>query len=626
MAERRFPIGAEPQEDGVHFRVWAPRRKRVAVALEGGATIALEAEERGYFSGLVREAKVGSRYRFALDDDGAFPDPASRYQPEGPHGPSQVVAPKHRWGDADYRGPGKEGQLIYELHVGTFTREGTYRAAAEQLDHLADVGVTVIELMPVAEFPGRFGWGYDGVDLFAPSHLYGEPDDLRAFIDAAHARGIGVILDVVYNHLGPSGNYLRCYALEYFTDKYENEWGDAINFDGPKSEHVREFFVTNARYWIEEFHFDGLRLDATQQIFDDGPLHVVAEITRAVRDAAGEKHTLIVAENEPQESVIVRPVEHGGHDVDMLWNDDFHHTAHVAATGFDEAYYSDYGGTPQELLSALKWGYLFQGQRYLWQKKRRGMPALDLEPWRFVTFVQNHDQIANSARGERLDKLTSPSTLRAVTALVLLGPGTPMLFQGQEFGASQPFLYFADHEPELARLVHEGRREFLSQFPSVASLGDLVDPPDAPATFAKCKLDHAERQKNEPVCSLHRDLARIRRELRGKCDGAILSQSAFLLRFMTGRSMTRRSMTGRSVTGSDDHLVLVNLGHRLTLERIPEPLLAPPQGGRWELRWSSEDPLYGGHGVAPVETEEGSFILPAQSTSLLVARVAEEPR
>ncbi len=485
------------------------------------------------------------------------------------------------------------------MHIGTFTPEGTYAAATERLSMLADVGVTVIELMPVAEFAGRFGWGYDGVDLWAPTHLYGRPDDLRRFVDRAHALGIGVILDVVYNHFGPDGNYLKQFSNTYFSDKYENEWGEPINFDGPGSAGVRELCVENAGYWVQEFHFDGLRLDATQQIFDASPDHLVAAIARRVRSAAGGRGCLLVAENEPQETRMVRAPEAGGYGLDALWNDDFHHSARVALTGHNEAYYSDYRGTPQEILSAVKWGYLYQGQRYAWQKHRRGTPALDLPATSFVTFLENHDQVANSARGERLTTLTSPGMLRAMTAVVLLGPATPMLFQGQEWGSTRPFAYFADHKPELAKAVNEGRRKFLSQFPSCATEAAQaqVPTPHDEATFTACKLDWSERERNQGWLALHRDLLRLRHDdqafARGDCScihGAVVDHDALVLRF---------------ACPTGDRLLVVNLGRDLSLGSIAEPLLAPPYQHRWRTLWSSEDPQYGGQGTGPVESEAG---------------------
>ncbi|MGA3118711.1 MAG: alpha-amylase family glycosyl hydrolase, partial [Syntrophobacteraceae bacterium] len=397
--QRRYPIGAEVQPNGgTHFRVWAPRPKKVEVLLEAGpgapGTVQLKQQEDGYFAGLVPQAAEGTCYRFRLDDAGCFPDPVSRYQPDGPHGVSQVVDPSgFGWNDSRWQGVGLEGQVIYEMHIGTFTREGTWQAAQRELGELADCGITVLEVMPVADFPGRFGWGYDGVGQFAPVRLYGEPDDFRRFVDEAHRVGLGVILDVVYNHFGPDGEYLNEFSPDYFTDRYESEWGEPINFDGEKAGPVREFFITNAAYWIEEFHIDGLRLDATQDIFDASPENIMTAIGKRLREAARGRKTIIVAENEPQLTKLMRPIESGGYGLDALWNDDFHHSGMVAMTGRNEAYYTDYLGKPQEFISMVKYGYLYQGQRYKWQKKRRGTPGLRLAPAKFVTYIQNHDQI-----------------------------------------------------------------------------------------------------------------------------------------------------------------------------------------------------------------------------------------
>jgi len=375
--QRRYPIGAEPAPaGGVHFRVWAPIRQELEVRIEQGPVIELTREPDGYFSGWVEEAKAGTLYRF-----GQFSDPASRFQPDGPHGPSQVIDPSSfQWTDAEWKGASLEGQILYEVHIGTFTQQGTWSAAARELPELAGAGITVLEIMPVADFPGRFGWGYDGVGLFAPVWLYGQPDDFRAFVNSAHNLGVAVILDVVYNHFGPDGNYLKEFSPAYFTGRYENDWGEAVNFDGPDSGPVREFVLTNAAYWIEEFHLDGLRLDATQQIFDASADHILAAVGRRVREAARGRATIIVGENEPQQAKLAAPLAQGGYGLDGLWNDDFHHSAIVAMTGRNEAYYTDYRGSPQEFVSAAKYGFLFQGQRYKWQKQRRGTPARALGP------------------------------------------------------------------------------------------------------------------------------------------------------------------------------------------------------------------------------------------------------
>ena len=431
---RRRPIGAELIEgDGVHFRVWAPRRERVTLVVERGPEVVLAPETGGYFAGACATAKAGTRYRFRLDDDALLvPDPASRFQPEGPHGPSEVIDPRaFAWRDGAWRGA-PDDQVVYELHVGTFTPEGTFAAAARELPALAELGITTVEVMPVADFAGARGWGYDGVDLFAPTRLYGRPDDLRAFVDAAHRLGLAVILDVVYNHFGPDGNYLGQFA-EYTTKRHAGDWGDPLDM---ASAPVREYLTTNAAMWIDEYHLDGLRLDAIHGIFDDTAEHIVAAVVRAARAAGGDRRIWIVAEHEHQDVRLLR--EYG---VDALWNDDYHHAAYGALTGRHEAYMRDYRGTAQELLAVVRHGFLHQA-------------VFDLAPARFVIYLDNHDQVANRrADGARLDKLAAAGAYRALTALLLLAPSTPMLFQGQEHAASSPFLYFVDHAGELGGLV-----------------------------------------------------------------------------------------------------------------------------------------------------------------------------
>ncbi len=615
---RRYPVGAEPRGDGsVHVRVWAPAAREVTVVVTARGTdtareVPLAFEEGGYFAGLV-DARVGDTYRFRLDQsDRLLPDPASRFQPSGPHGPSEIIdAAAFRWTDHAWTGVRPVGQVIYELHVGTFTTAGTYATAAEQLPALAAVGITVIELMPLAEFEGRFGWGYDGVDLFAPSHLYGRPDDLRRFVDRAHGLGIGVILDVVYNHLGPVGNYLRQFSPSYFSRRYENEWGDALNFDDEDAGPVRDLFIANAAYWIDEFHVDGLRLDATQQIFDATDDHLVGAVTRAARAAAPGRSVYVVAENEPQQTRLVRPAAEGGYGVDALWNDDFHHAATVAMSGRGEAYYSDTTGSAQELIACAKYGYLFQGQHYHWQRRPRGSYGLDLPPHCFVTYLQNHDQVANSARGLRGHQLTSPAQWRAMTALWLLMPGTPMLFQGQEFSASAPFLYFADFDEALNTAVRRGRSEFLQQFPSVADFeqrGRIAEP-SSPDTFRRSAIDHAERDAHAESYALHVDLLRLRREIqalqqpqRGGCDGTVLTPDALALRLFDGEPRAHR-------------LVVTNLGSRFERPSVADPLVAPPDGLRWTLRWSSEHPAYGGGGTPDI-WKAGTWCVPGRITLL----------
>jgi maltooligosyltrehalose trehalohydrolase len=602
MSQRRRAVGAEVADGGVDVRVWAPSRRAVSVVIEGGPELALDPERDGYFRGLVRGIGAGARYRFRLDGEHeTYPDPASRYQPEGPHGASEVIDPAYEWRHA-HTLPGK-GLVLYELHVGTFTPEGTYASAMEKLPLISDAGVNVIELMPLNEFAGAFGWGYDGVDLWAPMHVYGTPDELRRLIDAAHGHGLAVILDVVYNHLGPDGCYLAKFTPDYFTKRYANEWGDAINFDGEHAHGVRTFIAENAAYWIDEYRLDGLRIDATQSMFDASPKHILCEIADQARAAARGREIYLVGENEPQD---VRMVEEDG--LDAMWNDDWHHSAAVALTGHAEAYYTDYRGTPQEFISMARLGFLYQGQRYRWQKKRRGTPSHHLPPRRFVCYLQNHDQVANSARGQRIQQLTSAGAFRAMTALLLLQPQTPLLFQGQELATSKPFVYFADHPPELAREVAKGRKDFLRQFPSIAADDSMLDEPHDRATFELCKLDWAERETNGETLALHRDLIALRRsdpvfaaESNANLHGAVLGAEAFALRWLNG---------------GDDRLLLVNLGSDLHLDPAPEPLLAPPLGARWTLLWSSESPRYGGNGTAPLETDE-NWRIPGRAAVVL---------
>ena len=613
-------LGAQVETGGVRFRVWAPKRARVDVVLEeSGRSFPLMKDEAGYFSGLVPIATAGMLYRYRLDNGDAYPDPCSRYQPQGPHGPSLIVDPStYAWRYPDWQGVRMQGQVIYELHVGTFTPEGTLDATIAQFDELKDCGVTVIELMPLAEFPGRWNWGYDGVDLFAPAHVYGDPDALKRFVDAAHERGLGVILDVVYNHFGPDGNYLPAFSDLYLTDRHPNEWGQAINFDGQGSGPVREFFIQNACYWITEFKLDGLRLDAVHAIYDDSPVHVLAELSRQARVAAGARSIVLIAECESQLITTIQSIEHGGWGLDGVWSDDFHHISRVALTGRGQAYYSDYRGTAQELLSVIKRGFVYQGQRYQWQKKPRGTVVKNEPASGFVFYLQNHDQVANHLHGDRIHALASHARYRAIAALLLLAPETPMLFMGQEFGASNPFLFFADHHSDLAAKVYEGRKKFLAEFPEYATpeaQAAVPDPADE-ATFQRSCLDLSERSRHAPIYRLHKDLLRLRRDDailarqdRRSLDGATLSPQALALRYMG--------------PADDDRLLVVNLGPDLNFMPAPEPLLAPVRDGSWTLQWSSEHPLYGGPGIVNPLSEEGWRI--PSATATVFRSVRKEP-
>ena len=600
--------------DGADVRVWAPGHRKVTLVIESGARsgreIALERRDGGYHAALVPGLVAGTHYRFRLGDDPALlADPASRYQPDGPFGPSQIVDPSFAWSDASWRGIAAERHVLYELHLGTFTHEGTWSAAAAWLDYLAELGVTTLEIMPVAEFAGRHGWGYDGVNLFAPCRRYGTPDDMRRFVDRAHGAGLAVILDVVYNHFGPAGNQLPSWSPAYQSDR-SNEWGVGFNFDGASSAAVRELAITNAGYWIDEFHLDGLRLDATQAIHDRSPDHIVGAIARAARAAGGGRRIFIVGENEPQDTGLLAPP----FELDALWNDDFHHAARVAATGVREGYLQDYRGSAQELVAAVKHGFLYQGQHYAWQRGPRGGSTRGVARNRLVHFLENHDQIANVGFGERLLALSDAATLRALTAVLLLAPGLPMLFQGQEHAAGEPWRFFVDHAPPLAAAVRDGRARFVAQFPRLATpeaqaaLAAIADP-TVEATFRGCVLDPRHRRLDHPWVALHRDLLRLRRDDPAftdprpeALDGAVLTERAFALRYQQPDPLR-------------DRLMLVNLGPTFTAASLAEPLIAPVANTAWRLIWSSEDPRYGGHGTPPPVTAQ--LAIPARAAIVL---------
>jgi maltooligosyltrehalose trehalohydrolase len=596
---RKRPIGAEilsTPEPGVHFRVWAPAAtKKIAVVIDAPEPreIVLGTEPHGYAAGFAPGLGAGTRYRFRIDDGALVADPASRFQPEGPFGWSQVVDPgAFAWTDHGWHGIAPHRHVVYELHVGTFTPRGTWAAATAELPFLAELGLTTIELMPVAEFDGAYNWGYDGVDLFAPAHVYGEPAELRRFVDRAHALGLAVILDVVYNHLGPSGNPLGAFAPEYFHRDRANDWGDSLDFGRAQ---VREFYLENAAYWIEEFHLDGLRLDATQVIHDPSEPHILAEIATRARAAAPGRHVWIAGENEPQNTALLR--EFG---LDALWNDDFHHAARVAATGVIDGYLHDYTGSVRELVAAIRHGFLYQGQMYPWQRNPRGSSTRGLARARFVHFLENHDQIANLGFGERLGELTGPAMLRALTAVLLLAPSVPLLFQGQETGSRRPWRFFCDHRGELADAVRRGRAAFAAQFQRLATreAQAQVRDPCAKATFDACILDPAERDFTRPFVALHRDLLHLRRDdpaftdpRADAMDAAELTDHAFVVRYFGNAPPA-------------DRLLLVNLGPTLHRAVIAEPLIAPPAATGWRMIWSSEDPRYGGHGTPPPFTRE----------------------
>lgn len=618
-ADRPCP-GAWIDERGTaHFRVWAPSAKSVeAVSEDGSSLLTLTPTERGYFAASTGGLAPGALYMYRIDGRQPRPDPASRFQPQGPHGPSQLVEPHaYPWRDGTWRGAQMHGQVLYELHVGTFTPQGTLDAACERLRWLKHLGITMLELMPVAEFPGRWNWGYDGVNLYAPFHGYGDYEALKRFVDTAHETGLAVILDVVYNHLGPDGNYLREFSEHYYADRC-TEWGDALNYDGKHCEGVRDFIVANAGYWVREFHFDGLRLDATQAIHDESPLHVIAEAVAHAREQAAPRRIVCIAEDETQRADHLLPIESGGRNLDAVWNDDFHHAARVALTGTRDGYFFDYRGRAQEFISAIRHGFLYQGQHYHWQQKTRGVAIRQTVPAHaWVQFLQNHDQVGNTFAGGRIHAFTPADRLRALTALLLLAPQTPLLFMGQEFNSSRRFPFFADHGGELGRAVWEGRRKFMSQFRAYADPQSQarVDDPAARETFDCAKLDWAEAARNGEVVRLYKDLLHLRSsdpciaaQNRGGIDGATLSERCLVLRWKSDEH--------------GDRLLVVNLDQELILTPAPEPLLAPPPGQRWIARWRSESPDYGGSGEGdPVDADQ-RWRIAANTATFLIATAA----
>jgi maltooligosyltrehalose trehalohydrolase len=498
IRSHRMPFGAQLQRDGyVRFRIWAPAAKEVTLCLEDqrSTSLPLNPAQDGWFELTSDQATVGTKYSFQINQGTKVPDPASRFQPGDVHGPSEVVNPgAFDWTDSDWRGRPWEEAAIYELHVGTFTPESTFHALELKLGYLRDLGVTAVELMPVADFPGARNWGYDGVLPYAPDSSYGRPDDLKRLVQSAHSNGLMIFLDVVYNHFGPEGNYLHQYAPQFFTKRHQTPWGDAINFDGPDSRVVRDYFIHNAVYWLEEYHFDGLRLDAVHSIVDDSTPDILTELAETVRRTVGQdRHVHLILENADNSASYLAPGSRNKLQLyDAQWNDDVHHAMHVVLTGESDGYYSDYvHGPVKHLCRCLREGFAYQGDYSEYHSSERGEPSAHLPLSAFISFLQNHDQIGNRAFGDRISQLAPAHAVRAAMEILLLAPSPPMLFMGEEFAATSPFLYFCDYHGDLAKAVTNGRRNEFSSFAKFSSpeMRDSIPDPNDEQTFLKSKLD-----------------------------------------------------------------------------------------------------------------------------------------
>ena len=594
MSEPSISQGAEATGDGVRYCIWAPQRTAAVEVFGIGESkprvVPLVRGEDGCHRGVDARGQVGDRYLIRLDG-AKFPCPASRYQLQDLHGASMVVSAKgFPWTDRAWQRPAFRDLVIYELHIGTFSDEGTFRGVNEHLPHLRDLGINAIELMPIADFPGERNWGYDGVRLFAPARVYGTPDELRALVEAAHAHGIAVILDVVYNHFGPDGNYLREFSPDYFESRHHTPWGEAINF-GNRT--VRDYYVSNLAYWMRDFHIDGFRLDATHEIFDDSPTHILAELAAFVHERGG----YLIAEDERNEARIIESNERDGFNLDAVWADDFHHTLQVAM--IDASTYRDiFAGELHELVEALQHGWIHRGQKTWRHGRLRGTACSHLPPERFVFCISNHDQIGNRPNGERLNHFTSPETYRAASALLCLIPYTPLLFMGQEWAASTPFLYFTNHRGELGRLVEEGRRREMREFPAFADVTDIPSP-QAPETFERSKLrwDEASSGGHASCLRLYREALRLRRE-----HAAFRPRDRAHTHFAELKSGV---LAIRARDGDDDWLVLADLRGQHGGSLLDEDFCRLDSSKTWRARLSTNAPAFGGAGPASY-TEDGA--------------------
>lgn len=524
-----------------YVRVWAPEARGVELEAQG-RRVRMKRDEAGWWGLDASFVRHGVDYAFHLDGQGPFPDPRSLWQPAGVHGPSRWVDhTRFAWSDSGWQQPPLGSAIIYELHVGTFTPEGTFESAVNRLDDLLDLGVTHVELMPVAEFSGGRGWGYDGVDLYAPHHAYGGPEGLKRLVDSCHRRGLAVLLDVVYNHLGPVGNYLDRFG-SYFTDRYKTPWGEPVNLDGPDSDEVRRFFVDNALMWLRDYHMDGLRIDAVHAIVDTSAIHLLEQLSLEVEDLQAQlgRHLVLIAESDLNDPRVVRPRETGGYGIDAQWNEDFHHALHAALTGEAEGYYRDFG-TLGCLAKVLTRGLVYDGGYAVHRRRRHGRPAGDLSGHRFVGCLQNHDQVGNRAQGERTSHLLPTGLLKIGAALVMTSPFVPMLFQGEEWAASTPFLYFTDHrEPGLGEAVRLGRQREFSAF---GWNPEEIPDPQAEETFLRSRLDWNElpREPHKSILDWYGSLIKLRRRLPALSDGRLEQTSVLFDEEARWLIMTRGS-------------------------------------------------------------------------------------
>jgi maltooligosyltrehalose trehalohydrolase len=603
-------LGANVTYQGIRFRVWAPKVSSLSLNVVGDpAEIPMHPEPNGYFTTFLANANVGTKYYYVLNGDRKRPDPVSRYQPEGVHGPSEVIDPRgFSWKDQDWKGTPLEELIVYEIHTGTYTREGTFEAILPFLDYLKnELGVTAIEVMPVSQFPGERNWGYDGTYLYAPQHSYGGPNGLKRLINTCHQRGLAVILDVVYNHLGPEGNYLGDYG-PYFTDRYRTPWGPAINFDGPESDEVRRFIIDNTLYWVTEYHLDGLRIDAIHGIFDFSARHILFDIREAIRQQAErlDRHLLVIAESDLNDVRVIETPSKGGYGLSAQWNDDFHHCVHTLLTGERNGYYEDFGEIKQ-LTKALREGFVYNGQYSPFRKRRHGSSSKHLPSSKFVVFSQNHDQVGNRAKGDRLSSLVSFEALKLAAGMVLLSPNIPLLFMGEEYGEEAPFQYFVSHSDlELIEAVRKGRKEEFSAFQWD---GTIPDPQDE-MTFLRSKidLDLGQHGKHHILLEFYKKLIQLRKEIPSLSH--LDKKGVKVETFEKKKTILIRREYG------EDRLIGV-----FNFDRNPVKIKTTIKGGDWQRIFSSASEEWGGIGALAPDSigslgSEGVFVLDAYAFAL----------